>query len=79
MTWRLFCTNTNTDVLCNICLYCTALLHTYMLHINNILSFLLLRRVIVMDRGHVSEMDSPANLISQRGQFYRMCREAGLV
>uniref|UniRef100_A0A669EZI3 ABC-type glutathione-S-conjugate transporter n=1 Tax=Oreochromis niloticus TaxID=8128 RepID=A0A669EZI3_ORENI len=36
-------------------------------------------RVIVMDRGHVSEMDSPANLISQRGQFYRMCREAGLV
>uniref|UniRef100_A0AAX7TMG0 ABC-type glutathione-S-conjugate transporter n=1 Tax=Astatotilapia calliptera TaxID=8154 RepID=A0AAX7TMG0_ASTCA len=36
-------------------------------------------RVIVMDRGHISEMDSPANLISQRGQFYRMCREAGLV
>ncbi|XP_023277902.1 multidrug resistance-associated protein 1-like [Seriola lalandi dorsalis] len=36
-------------------------------------------RVIVMDRGHISEMDSPANLIAQRGQFYRMCREAGLV
>uniref|UniRef100_A0A665TXJ3 ABC-type glutathione-S-conjugate transporter n=1 Tax=Echeneis naucrates TaxID=173247 RepID=A0A665TXJ3_ECHNA len=36
-------------------------------------------RVIVMDRGHISEMDSPANLITQRGQFYRMCREAGLV
>uniref|UniRef100_A0A3Q0SKS5 ABC-type glutathione-S-conjugate transporter n=1 Tax=Amphilophus citrinellus TaxID=61819 RepID=A0A3Q0SKS5_AMPCI len=36
-------------------------------------------RVIVMDRGHISEMDSPANLISQKGQFYRMCREAGLV
>uniref|UniRef100_A0A673C5R8 ABC-type glutathione-S-conjugate transporter n=1 Tax=Sphaeramia orbicularis TaxID=375764 RepID=A0A673C5R8_9TELE len=35
-------------------------------------------RVIVMDRGHISEMDSPANLIAQRGQFYRMCREAGL-
>uniref|UniRef100_A0A3B3ZX39 ABC-type glutathione-S-conjugate transporter n=1 Tax=Periophthalmus magnuspinnatus TaxID=409849 RepID=A0A3B3ZX39_9GOBI len=35
--------------------------------------------VIVMDRGHISEMDSPANLIAQRGQFYRMCREAGLV
>uniref|UniRef100_A0A8C2FDW7 ATP-binding cassette, sub-family C (CFTR/MRP), member 6a n=1 Tax=Cyprinus carpio TaxID=7962 RepID=A0A8C2FDW7_CYPCA len=36
-------------------------------------------RVIVMDRGHIAEMDSPNNLISQRGQFYRMCREAGLV
>uniref|UniRef100_A0A671V6B7 ABC-type glutathione-S-conjugate transporter n=1 Tax=Sparus aurata TaxID=8175 RepID=A0A671V6B7_SPAAU len=36
-------------------------------------------RVIVMDRGHIVEMESPANLIAQRGQFYRMCREAGLV
>uniref|UniRef100_A0A3Q3W108 ABC-type glutathione-S-conjugate transporter n=1 Tax=Mola mola TaxID=94237 RepID=A0A3Q3W108_MOLML len=36
-------------------------------------------RVIVMDKGHISEMDSPANLITKRGQFYRMCREARLV
>uniref|UniRef100_A0A674EB01 ABC-type glutathione-S-conjugate transporter n=1 Tax=Salmo trutta TaxID=8032 RepID=A0A674EB01_SALTR len=36
-------------------------------------------RVIVMDKGHISEMDSPTNLISNRGQFYRMCREARLV
>ncbi|XP_030646268.1 multidrug resistance-associated protein 1-like [Chanos chanos] len=36
-------------------------------------------RVIVMDRGYIAEMDTPANLIAQRGQFYRMCREAGLV
>ncbi|XP_062304038.1 multidrug resistance-associated protein 1 [Osmerus eperlanus] len=36
-------------------------------------------RVIVMDKGHITEMDSPANLIAQRGQFYWMCREAGLV
>ncbi len=36
-------------------------------------------RVIVMDRGHITEADSPTNLISQHGQFYRMCREAGLV
>ncbi|CAL8388552.1 unnamed protein product [Arctogadus glacialis] len=36
-------------------------------------------RVIVMDKGLISETDSPANLIAQRGQFYRMCREAGLV
>ncbi|XP_076852199.1 multidrug resistance-associated protein 1-like isoform X2 [Brachyhypopomus gauderio] len=36
-------------------------------------------RVIVMERGHITEMDSPANLITRRGQFYRMCEEAGLV
>ncbi|KAG5854427.1 multidrug resistance-associated protein 1-like [Anguilla rostrata] len=36
-------------------------------------------RVIVMDKGHIAEMDSPSNLITQRGHFYRMCREAGLV
>ncbi|XP_003198194.2 multidrug resistance-associated protein 1 isoform X1 [Danio rerio] len=36
-------------------------------------------RVIVMDRGNITEIDSPSNLISQHGQFYRMCREAGLV
>ncbi|XP_066498934.1 multidrug resistance-associated protein 1-like [Hoplias malabaricus] len=36
-------------------------------------------RVIVMDRGHIAEMDSPSNLIAERGQFYHMCREAGLV
>ncbi|XP_012991312.3 multidrug resistance-associated protein 1 isoform X2 [Esox lucius] len=36
-------------------------------------------RVIVMDRGLITEMDSPSNLISQRGQFYSMCQEAGLV
>lgn len=35
-------------------------------------------KIIVMDKGYIKEMDSPANLISQRGQFYRMCREAGL-
>uniref|UniRef100_A0A8B9LI33 ABC-type glutathione-S-conjugate transporter n=1 Tax=Astyanax mexicanus TaxID=7994 RepID=A0A8B9LI33_ASTMX len=35
-------------------------------------------KVIVMDKGHIAEMDTPANLIAQRGQFYRMCREAGL-
>ncbi|KAJ8363882.1 hypothetical protein SKAU_G00127130 [Synaphobranchus kaupii] len=36
-------------------------------------------RVIVMDKGHITEMDTPSNLITQRGHFYRMCREAGLV
>ncbi|KAG7459398.1 hypothetical protein MATL_G00210320 [Megalops atlanticus] len=35
-------------------------------------------RVIVMERGHVMEMDSPSRLIAQRGRFFWMCREAGL-
>uniref|UniRef100_A0A3B3TXC5 ABC-type glutathione-S-conjugate transporter n=1 Tax=Poecilia latipinna TaxID=48699 RepID=A0A3B3TXC5_9TELE len=54
--------------------HCTVL--TIAHRLNTIMDY---TRVIVMDRGHVSEMDSPANLISQRGQFYRMCLEAGLV
>uniref|UniRef100_A0A673MW86 ABC-type glutathione-S-conjugate transporter n=1 Tax=Sinocyclocheilus rhinocerous TaxID=307959 RepID=A0A673MW86_9TELE len=36
-------------------------------------------KVIVMDKGHIVEMDSPNNLIAKRGQFYYMCREAGLL
>ncbi|KAM6957268.1 multidrug resistance-associated protein 1-like [Aplochiton taeniatus] len=36
-------------------------------------------RVIVMDRGYITEIDSPDNLLSQCGQFYSMCREAGIV
>ncbi|KAM9734455.1 multidrug resistance-associated protein 1-like [Menidia menidia] len=35
-------------------------------------------RVIVMDQGSIVEMDSPAELIQRRGQFYQMCVEAGL-
>ncbi|KAJ8344973.1 hypothetical protein SKAU_G00291660 [Synaphobranchus kaupii] len=35
-------------------------------------------RVMVMERGHIVEMDSPSQLIAQRGRFYYMCREAGL-
>ncbi|KAG7334686.1 hypothetical protein KOW79_001282 [Hemibagrus wyckioides] len=36
-------------------------------------------RVLVMERGSITEMDSPSNLLSQRGLFYNMCQEAGLV
>ncbi|XP_062841068.1 multidrug resistance-associated protein 1 [Trichomycterus rosablanca] len=36
-------------------------------------------RVMVMDGGSITEMDTPTNLLSQRGSFYSMCREAGLV
>ncbi|XP_068606933.1 multidrug resistance-associated protein 1-like [Brachionichthys hirsutus] len=53
---------------------CTVL--TIAHRLNTILDY---TRVIVMDKGHITEMDSPANLIAQRGQFYRMCQEAGLV
>ncbi|KAM7393766.1 hypothetical protein PAMP_020615 [Pampus punctatissimus] len=53
---------------------CTVL--TIAHRLNTIMDY---NKVLVMDRGHISEMDSPANLIAQRGQFYRMCREAGLV
>uniref|UniRef100_A0A8D3D6H4 ABC-type glutathione-S-conjugate transporter n=1 Tax=Scophthalmus maximus TaxID=52904 RepID=A0A8D3D6H4_SCOMX len=35
-------------------------------------------RVIVMDRGSIVEMDSPAQLIHLQGHFYKMCVEAGL-
>ncbi|KAJ8251179.1 hypothetical protein GJAV_G00218160 [Gymnothorax javanicus] len=35
-------------------------------------------RVIVMERGHIVESDSPSQLIAQRGRFYHMCRDAGL-
>ncbi|XP_053370822.1 multidrug resistance-associated protein 1-like [Clarias gariepinus] len=36
-------------------------------------------RVLVMDRGSITETDSPSNLLSRRGLFYSMCQEAGLV
>ncbi|KAF5894746.1 multidrug resistance-associated protein 1-like [Clarias magur] len=36
-------------------------------------------RVLVMDRGSITEIDSPSNLLSHRGLFYSMCQEAGLV
>ncbi|XP_068585945.1 multidrug resistance-associated protein 1-like [Cebidichthys violaceus] len=36
-------------------------------------------RVIVMDRGSITEMDSPSQLIRLQGHFYQMCLEAGLV
>ncbi|KAJ0051128.1 hypothetical protein NL108_014591 [Boleophthalmus pectinirostris] len=35
--------------------------------------------VVVMDQGSVVEMAPPAVLLQQRGHFYRMCAEAGLV
>uniref|UniRef100_A0AAQ5Y7Y5 Multidrug resistance-associated protein 1 n=1 Tax=Amphiprion ocellaris TaxID=80972 RepID=A0AAQ5Y7Y5_AMPOC len=36
-------------------------------------------RVLVLDKGEMSEFDSPSSLIRQRGTFYQMARDAGLV
>lgn len=35
-------------------------------------------RVLVLDKGQIAEFDTPSNLISQRGVFYGMAKDAGL-
>ncbi|XP_044753452.1 multidrug resistance-associated protein 1-like isoform X2 [Coccinella septempunctata] len=35
-------------------------------------------RIIVLDKGSIKEIDTPNNLIKQKGIFYGMCKEAGL-
>lgn len=35
-------------------------------------------RVLVLDKGQVAEFDTPSNLMSQRGIFYGMAKDAGL-
>ncbi|XP_026172192.1 canalicular multispecific organic anion transporter 2 isoform X2 [Mastacembelus armatus] len=35
-------------------------------------------RVLVLDKGQIAEFDTPANLLSQRGIFYSMAKDAGL-
>lgn len=36
-------------------------------------------RVLVLEKGEMAEFDSPSNLIAQRGAFYKMAKDAGLV
>lgn len=36
-------------------------------------------RVLVLDKGKIAEFDTPTNLISKRGIFYGMAKDAGLV
>lgn len=36
-------------------------------------------RVLVMDEGQVAESGSPAQLLAQKGLFYRLAQESGLV
>uniref|UniRef100_A0A8C3AE20 ATP-binding cassette, sub-family C (CFTR/MRP), member 3 n=1 Tax=Cyclopterus lumpus TaxID=8103 RepID=A0A8C3AE20_CYCLU len=35
-------------------------------------------RVLVLDKGQIAEFDTPTNLLSQRGVFYGMAKDAGL-
>ncbi|XP_067433255.1 ATP-binding cassette sub-family C member 3 isoform X2 [Thunnus thynnus] len=35
-------------------------------------------RVLVLDKGQIAEFDTPTNLISQRGIFYGMAKDAGI-
>ncbi|TNN53941.1 Canalicular multispecific organic anion transporter 2 [Liparis tanakae] len=43
--------------------------------LNTILDY---TRVLVLDMGQIAEFDTPANLLSQRGVFYGMAKDAGL-
>lgn len=53
---------------------CTVLTIAHRLH--TIMDY---TRVLVLDKGLMTEFDSPSNLISQRGVFYRMAKDAGLL
>ncbi|XP_076997790.1 ATP-binding cassette sub-family C member 6 [Tamandua tetradactyla] len=53
---------------------CTVLLIAHRLH-----SVVDCARVLVMDNGQVAESGSPAQLLAQKGLFYRLAQESGLV
>lgn len=36
-------------------------------------------RVLVLEKGEMAEFDSPSNLTAQKGAFYKMAKDAGLV
>ena len=36
-------------------------------------------RIVVLERGEVAEFDTPTTLIKQKGLFYELVREAGLL
>ena len=36
-------------------------------------------RIVVLDHGNVAEFDTPSALVRQRGKFYELVREAGLL
>ena len=36
-------------------------------------------RIVVLDHGTVAEFDSPATLVTKKGLFYELVKEAGLL
>jgi ABC-type multidrug transport system fused ATPase/permease subunit len=36
-------------------------------------------RIVVLDKGEVAEFDTPAGLMLQKGLFYELVKEAGLL
>ena len=36
-------------------------------------------KIVVLEKGRVAEFDTPQALVEQKGLFYELCREAGLV
>jgi ATP-binding cassette subfamily C (CFTR/MRP) protein 1 len=36
-------------------------------------------RIIVLDKGEVKEFDTPQELVKQKGLFYELVRESGLL
>lgn len=36
-------------------------------------------RIVVLDHGHVAEFDTPAALVRQKGLFYELVKESGLL
>lgn len=36
-------------------------------------------RIVVLDHGSVAEFDTPAELVRQKGLFYKLVKEAGLL
>jgi ATP-binding cassette subfamily C (CFTR/MRP) protein 1 len=36
-------------------------------------------RIVVLDHGRVAEFDTPSELVKQKGLFYELVREAGLL
>ncbi|XP_072247113.1 ATP-binding cassette sub-family C member 2 isoform X2 [Leuresthes tenuis] len=54
--------------------HCTVLTIAHRLH-----SIMDSSRVMVLDAGKIVEFDSPSNLLEQRGHFYSMAKDAGIV
>ena len=36
-------------------------------------------RIVVLDHGHVAEFDTPAALVRQKGLFFELVKESGLL